>query len=357
MPRALRARSACRSSSSASTLGDRRATSRRRPATRATRSPSGGRGRLRGRRTPPPTRRRPCSTGWPSRPARARCTGWRPGAGGSCGRCSVRPARRCATTCACARARLARGPLQRGPPLRPRARAPRPAGGAALDRPRGRSGRSPRPRASCARRRRCSTRRSTPRSSGSAAGRPCPLASCCASCPAVRRLVLRRLAEQAGGELAPVRPRRSSRSAAAGRSRSTSAAACARWSSTARSASRARPSAAVARSGRAAGARPRSLRGLGGRGRARRRRRRQRVRPDARCPLTVRGWRDGDRMRPVGLGGTKTLQDLFTDRKVPARAAPHAAGGGERPARSSGWPASRSTSASRPREGAPTRSG
>ncbi|MEA2480455.1 MAG: tRNA(Ile)-lysidine synthase [Thermoleophilaceae bacterium] len=33
--------------------------------------------------------------------------------------------------------------------------------------------------------------------------------------------------------------------------------------------------------------------------------------------LTVRGWRDGDRMRPAGLGGTKTLQDLFTDAKVP----------------------------------------
>ena len=33
--------------------------------------------------------------------------------------------------------------------------------------------------------------------------------------------------------------------------------------------------------------------------------------------LTVRGWRDGDRMRPVGLGGTKSLQDLFTDRKIP----------------------------------------
>jgi tRNA(Ile)-lysidine synthase len=32
--------------------------------------------------------------------------------------------------------------------------------------------------------------------------------------------------------------------------------------------------------------------------------------------VTVRGWRDGDRIRPVGLGGTKTLQDLFTDRKV-----------------------------------------
>ncbi len=33
--------------------------------------------------------------------------------------------------------------------------------------------------------------------------------------------------------------------------------------------------------------------------------------------LTVRGWRDGDRMRPAGLGGSKSLQDLFTDRKVP----------------------------------------
>ena len=31
----------------------------------------------------------------------------------------------------------------------------------------------------------------------------------------------------------------------------------------------------------------------------------------------VRAWRPGDRMRPAGLGGTKTLQDLFTDRKIP----------------------------------------
>ena len=31
----------------------------------------------------------------------------------------------------------------------------------------------------------------------------------------------------------------------------------------------------------------------------------------------VRSWRDGDRMRPLGLGGSKSLQDLFTDRKVP----------------------------------------
>ena len=33
--------------------------------------------------------------------------------------------------------------------------------------------------------------------------------------------------------------------------------------------------------------------------------------------LTVRGWRDGDRMQPLGLEGTKSLQDLFGDRKVP----------------------------------------
>jgi tRNA(Ile)-lysidine synthase len=33
--------------------------------------------------------------------------------------------------------------------------------------------------------------------------------------------------------------------------------------------------------------------------------------------VTVRAWLEGDRMRPAGLGGTKTLQDLFTDRKVP----------------------------------------
>lgn len=33
--------------------------------------------------------------------------------------------------------------------------------------------------------------------------------------------------------------------------------------------------------------------------------------------LTVRAWREGDRMQPLGLSGTKSLQDLFTDRKVP----------------------------------------
>jgi tRNA(Ile)-lysidine synthase len=34
-------------------------------------------------------------------------------------------------------------------------------------------------------------------------------------------------------------------------------------------------------------------------------------------PLEVRAWRDGDQMRPLGLGGTKSLQDLFTDSRVP----------------------------------------
>ncbi|MCW3051901.1 MAG: tRNA(Ile)-lysidine synthetase, N-terminal domain/tRNA(Ile)-lysidine synthetase, C-terminal domain, partial [Chthonomonadales bacterium] len=33
-------------------------------------------------------------------------------------------------------------------------------------------------------------------------------------------------------------------------------------------------------------------------------------------PLTVRSWKSGDRMRPRGLGGTKKLQDIFTDRKI-----------------------------------------
>ncbi len=34
-------------------------------------------------------------------------------------------------------------------------------------------------------------------------------------------------------------------------------------------------------------------------------------------PLVVSGRRPGDRIQPVGLGGTKKLQDLLVDRKVP----------------------------------------
>ena len=34
-------------------------------------------------------------------------------------------------------------------------------------------------------------------------------------------------------------------------------------------------------------------------------------------PLHVRTWREGDRIRPLGMTGSKTLGDLFTDRGVP----------------------------------------
>jgi tRNA(Ile)-lysidine synthase len=33
--------------------------------------------------------------------------------------------------------------------------------------------------------------------------------------------------------------------------------------------------------------------------------------------VVVRTWREGDRIRPLGMHGTKSLQDLFTDRRVP----------------------------------------
>jgi tRNA(Ile)-lysidine synthase len=36
-------------------------------------------------------------------------------------------------------------------------------------------------------------------------------------------------------------------------------------------------------------------------------------------PLSVRGWRDGDRMAPGGMPGTVKLQDVWVDRKVPRR--------------------------------------
>jgi tRNA(Ile)-lysidine synthase len=34
-------------------------------------------------------------------------------------------------------------------------------------------------------------------------------------------------------------------------------------------------------------------------------------------PLHVRSWRPGDRFRPLGMKGSKKLQDFFTDSKVP----------------------------------------
>jgi tRNA(Ile)-lysidine synthase len=35
------------------------------------------------------------------------------------------------------------------------------------------------------------------------------------------------------------------------------------------------------------------------------------------APLVVRPWQVGDRMAPAGVGGTRTLSDLFTDRRLP----------------------------------------
>jgi len=36
-----------------------------------------------------------------------------------------------------------------------------------------------------------------------------------------------------------------------------------------------------------------------------------------RWPMTIRSWKPGDRFRPLGLHGTKKLQDFFTDSKIP----------------------------------------
>ena len=33
--------------------------------------------------------------------------------------------------------------------------------------------------------------------------------------------------------------------------------------------------------------------------------------------LVFRSWRPGDRMKPLGMGGSKKLSDIFTDLKVP----------------------------------------
>jgi tRNA(Ile)-lysidine synthetase, C-terminal domain len=35
--------------------------------------------------------------------------------------------------------------------------------------------------------------------------------------------------------------------------------------------------------------------------------------------LIVRSRLDGDRMKPMGLGGTKKLKDIFIDLKIPRR--------------------------------------
>ena len=42
-------------------------------------------------------------------------------------------------------------------------------------------------------------------------------------------------------------------------------------------------------------------------------------------PLYLRSWQEGDRFCPLGLGGTKKLQDFFVDVKVPGGTPPRAA--------------------------------
>jgi len=34
-------------------------------------------------------------------------------------------------------------------------------------------------------------------------------------------------------------------------------------------------------------------------------------------PIEVRGYQSGDRMNPLGMGGSRKLQDILTDQKVP----------------------------------------
>ena len=176
-------------------------------------------------------------------------------------------------------------------------------------------------------------------STGAAAAGAIPSADLERLDPAVARLALRELAERAAGRPGPARPRPGGRDPPAGRR------------------ARGRRGRARRRSRRPRRARARALHGRrgGGAGRGARWRCREaagsasgrsaprsrsgtRRRPPARArpgwtaapsgpELVVRAWRDGDRIRPVGLGGSKSLQDLFTDRKVPALASPQPARG------------------------------
>ncbi len=38
------------------------------------------------------------------------------------------------------------------------------------------------------------------------------------------------------------------------------------------------------------------------------------------APLSIRAWQPGDRFQPLGVRGTKKLQDFFVDLKVPKAA-------------------------------------
>ena len=150
--------------------------------------------------------------------------------------------------------------------------------------------------------------------------------------PALARLAVQALADRAGGGSVGARTARDPRASArpAGPRRSISGAACGRSSSTGGCGSTtARP-----RRRRAAVLPvPGSVAYGGGRADLRGGRATAASTPTRSAPrLDVRPWRAGDRMRPVGLGGRRTLQDLFTDRKVPREdrpAVPVVVAGGE----------------------------
>ena len=252
----------------------------------------------------------------------ARCSGWRRAAGGSCGRCWRSRGRRCASTCRARGLDWRGGPLERGPALRPRARAPRGARRRCDELNPAAERTIAETAACCATRPRCWTRAVDEALDGArAAGRRSRCASwrelrrgsrgwCCAGWPSGRR---RRARSRARTRRDPgagrarrhegARPRR--RPAGGGRVRHAALHPRARRAGAARAGAPARcPGRARFGELGGGGRARRRRRGDAGRGRARRRCSRARLarrRPHA----------------PAGLGGTKSLQDLFTDRKVP----------------------------------------
>ena len=184
----------------------------RQPAGLGARQPLRGRRRARrapaGRRsspaTPPTTRSRRSSTGSPPRPAAAPCWGCGRTTAAWPGRCSASPGPRSPPTASSAAWPGARTPATRSPPT------PATASATACCRSWRRSTR-PRPRTCCAPRRCCATRPrcSTPWSTPSSTARTArargtiALARLAELPPALRRLVLQRLADGAAGRPVP----------------------------------------------------------------------------------------------------------------------------------------------------------
>ena len=289
-----------------------------RPGARGATSPPG---------TPPPTRSRRSSTGWPSSPSRRALLGMRPREG-----LLVRPLleftrEQTAAYCAGARAGLARGREQRRPtPTRaPAIRAelvPALRGGPPGRRgQRARGGGDPARRGRRARRaRRRGARGTRPR----AAGRGC--VSCRRRCA---RLVVQRLADDAAGGPAPGAARRAAEILRAGRARDRAARpgrrACARSPSTACCGSSAAPRALAATTpepvllaipGSAVFGEQRDhLRARTAGARARRARPRDARRRSAGAVVAARRSDGAAR----AAAARKSLQDLFTARRVPRR--------------------------------------